>query len=72
MLLIPEVAKAACGLPKDSVPKWCAEAGITEARTRLDYRPGPDLPAQVAHAQRLARSVEALLRHLETLGGEQP
>jgi hypothetical protein len=72
MLLIPEVDKAACGLPKDDVPRACALACIGEARIRLDLEPGTSLPATIAHAQRLARSVQALCDHLANLSGERP
>lgn len=72
MLLIPEVERAACGLPQYDVPKACALAGVTDARTRMDLHAGPGLPAAIAHAQLLARSVNALLDHLENLGGERP
>lgn len=73
MLLIPEVERSACGRPKDDVPKGAATAGITEARIRLMHdRPRPTLPSRIAHAQRLARSVIALLRHLEILGPPAP
>jgi hypothetical protein len=67
MLLIPEVEKATAGLSLDDVPRACALAGVTEARTRLDLNPGPGFPAAIAHAQRLARSVNALLDHSENL-----
>ncbi|MGW0824075.1 DUF6415 family natural product biosynthesis protein [Streptomyces sp. NPDC002845] len=71
MLLIPEVEKAGLGLAEDDTARLGAHAGLTEARTRLSLEAGPTLPAQVAHAQRLARSVACLLGHLENLGGER-
>ncbi|MGO4747690.1 DUF6415 family natural product biosynthesis protein [Streptomyces sp. 2MCAF27] len=40
-----------------------------EARMRMRLEPGATLPAQIAHAQRLARSVNALCDHYETPGG---
>jgi hypothetical protein len=67
MLLIPEVEKAAKRLSKDDAPRACAMACIGEARIRLDLHSGAGLPAQIAHAQHLARSVNALLDHLESL-----
>lgn len=67
MLLIPEVEKAAQGLSKDDAPHACAMACIGEGRIRLDLQPGAGLPAQIAHAQHLARAVNALLDHLENL-----
>ncbi|MFJ1650122.1 DUF6415 family natural product biosynthesis protein [Streptomyces sp. NPDC088337] len=67
MVLIPEVEKATSRLPKDDVPRACAMACIGEARMRLGLEPGRGLPAGIAHAQRLARSVNALADHLENL-----
>jgi hypothetical protein len=67
MLLIPEVERATKGLSKDDAPRACAMACIGEARIRLDLHPGAGLPARIAHAQHLARSVNALLDHLESL-----
>lgn len=60
MLLIPELEAVA---PEDAR----AQAGIGEARRHLDTEPRSGLPAGIAHAQRLARSVQALLTHLERL-----
>jgi hypothetical protein len=67
MLLIPEVEKAARGLSKDDVARACAMACVGEAGIRLNLHPGAGLPAQTAHTQHLARSVNALLDHLENL-----
>ncbi|MFF0061091.1 DUF6415 family natural product biosynthesis protein [Streptomyces sp. NPDC005279] len=67
MLLIPEVETLAFGRPRDDVPRTCALACIGEARIRLDHDPRPGLPRAVAHAQRLSRSVNALLDHVENL-----
>ncbi|WP_155057071.1 DUF6415 family natural product biosynthesis protein [Streptomyces blattellae] len=69
MLTIPEVETAARKLPEDDVPRACALACIGEARMRLGLEPGRTLPAGIAHAQRLARSVAALCDHYENLGG---
>lgn len=69
MLLIPEVEKATGGLPEDDVPRACALACIGEARMRLNLEPGRSLPAGIAHAQRLARSVNALIDHWQNLAG---
>lgn len=69
MLTIPEVEAAAGRLPKDDIPRACALACIGEARIRLGLEPGRTLPAGIAHAQRLARSVAALCDHYENLGG---
>ncbi|WP_399881719.1 DUF6415 family natural product biosynthesis protein [Streptomyces sp. BBFR51] len=71
MLAIPEVETAALTWPEDDVPRACALACIGEARIglRLEPRDG-SLPAPIAHAQRLARSVNALCDHYQTVGGE--
>lgn len=68
MLLIPDVESAALRLPDDDVPRACAMACIGESRMRLNLEPGRSLPAGIAHAQRLARSVNALCDHLENIG----
>jgi hypothetical protein len=70
MLAIPEVEAAAGRLPKDDASRHCALACIGEARMRLGLEPGPTLPAGIAHAQCLARSVNALADHYEKIGGE--
>jgi hypothetical protein len=72
MLLIPEVEQAAHVLPDDDWHKIEALAGIAQARRRLDLVPDVRLPAEAAHAKRLAHSVDCLLAHLENLGGGRP
>ncbi|MFM9537923.1 DUF6415 family natural product biosynthesis protein [Streptomyces turgidiscabies] len=72
MLAIPEVEQKTAGLPEDDVPRACALACVGEARMRLRLEPGNQtLPAGVAHAQRLARSVRALSDHYVNLGGHE-
>ncbi|MGW1063351.1 DUF6415 family natural product biosynthesis protein [Streptomyces aureus] len=71
MLLVPAVEDAARPLPEADVPRACALACVGEARMRLGMEPGPTLPAAVAHAQRLGRSVNALCDHVENLDGAQ-
>ncbi|MDX3252491.1 DUF6415 family natural product biosynthesis protein [Streptomyces scabiei] len=69
MVAIPEIETAAGKLPEDAVPRACALACVGEARMRLRLEPSNGtLPACVAHAQRLARSVRALADHYVTLG----
>jgi hypothetical protein len=70
MVAIPEVETAAGKLPKDDVPRYCALACVGEARMRLGLEPDHGLPAGIAHARRLARSVNALCDHYENLGGQ--
>jgi hypothetical protein len=59
-------------LPEDDAPRACANVAVMEARTRLTVAPGRTLPARVAHAQRLARSVNTLCDHYENLSGDHP
>lgn len=68
MVLIPDVETATGRFPKNHTPAISARAGIKEARTRIYYTYGSDIPSMVGQAQRLARSVLALVRHYETLG----
>lgn len=72
MVAIPEIEGAAQNLPEDDVPRACALACVGEARMRLGLEPGHGLPARIAHAQRLARSLNALCDHYENLDGECP
>ncbi|GAA4016068.1 DUF6415 family natural product biosynthesis protein [Streptomyces plumbiresistens] len=69
MLLIPAVEDATRGLSEDSIPRACALACVGEARMRLGLEPGQTLPAGIAHAQRLSRSVNALCDHVVNLDG---
>lgn len=67
MLLIPAVEDAAQSLPEDDVPRACALACIGSARMRLGQESSRNLPADIAHAQGLSRSVNALCDHVENL-----
>lgn len=67
-LLIPEVERAAGPRPKD-VQTYCALACVGEARRKLGITPGPVLESRVAHARKLARSLNALADHYERLAG---
>ncbi|MGW1963610.1 DUF6415 family natural product biosynthesis protein [Streptomyces sp. NPDC001935] len=69
MLLIPAAEDMVGLLPEDDIPRACAMACLGESRMRLGLEPGATLPAAVAHAQRLARSVNALCDHVENLVG---
>ncbi|MER6343193.1 DUF6415 family natural product biosynthesis protein [Streptomyces sp. NPDC001532] len=71
-LAIPVVEALASGLPEDDIPRACAHAAVMEARARLGAEPRPTPAARIAHAQRLARSVNALCDHYENLSGGQP
>lgn len=71
-LVVPVVEELANGFPEDDVPRACAHAAAMQARTRLAVAPGRSRSARLAHAQRLARSVNALCDHYENLSSEQP
>jgi hypothetical protein len=71
-LAIPVVEELAERFPEDDVPRACAHSAVMAARVRLSRPPGRTLPSQVAYAQRLARSVNALCDHYENLSAEQP
>lgn len=71
-LALPVVEALADALPEDDAPRACANVAVMEARTRLSREPGRTLPARVAHAQRLARSVNTLCDHYENLRGGRP
>lgn len=68
MVAIPEVEAAAARLGEADVPRACALAGVREARVRLDLEAEPTRSGEIAHIQRLARSVNALCDHYESLG----
>ncbi|WP_228120543.1 DUF6415 family natural product biosynthesis protein [Streptomyces fagopyri] len=67
-VLIPEVQAAADAMPEDDIPRYCALACIGEAHRKVGIDAGPGLPNQLAHARRLARVVNALVDHHESLG----
>ncbi|MFJ2202646.1 DUF6415 family natural product biosynthesis protein [Streptomyces violaceusniger] len=69
MVAVPEVEEMAGRLPEDDTRRACARACVGEARMRMRLEPGAAPPARLAHAQRLARSVNALCDHYENLGG---
>jgi len=70
-LLIPEVEQFIARLPEDDVPRYCALACVGEARRKLDIAPRPGLSAGIAHARRLARSLNALCDHYENFSGDR-
>lgn len=72
-LLVLEVEKAASRRsPNDDTLTASTLADIDEARRRLNLTLDGRLPHTLAHAQRLARSVDHLLDDLEKLGGGRP
>ncbi|MGW0632099.1 DUF6415 family natural product biosynthesis protein [Streptomyces sp. NPDC002758] len=66
-VLMPEVEQAASKLGKDSIPRYCALACLGEARGRLKAEPNPAPGGDVAYARRLARALNALCDHFDTL-----
>lgn len=66
-LLIPEVEKATECLPEDDIPRYCALACLGEARRKLGLKAAPGLSSELAHARRLARVLNALCDHHESL-----
>ncbi|MFD4968988.1 DUF6415 family natural product biosynthesis protein [Streptomyces sp. NPDC058424] len=70
-LLIPEVHDAAVKLPADDIPRHCALACAGEGRERLKARPGLSPGGAVVYARGLARTVNALVDHYESLRGSR-
>jgi hypothetical protein len=68
-VLITEVERACLGRPEGDVVAVGALAGGGEALRRLELEVRASPLAQLAHAQRLARSVDCLLDHLDSLSG---
>ncbi|WP_406359349.1 DUF6415 family natural product biosynthesis protein [Streptomyces sp. NBC_00715] len=64
-LLIPDVEQLIARLPHDDVPRYCALACVGEARRKLGIARHFGLDAGIAHARRLARSLNALCDHYE-------
>lgn len=70
-LLAPVVEKGANSLDKDSIPRYCALACVGEARGKLQAVPSPSPHGPVAYARRLARVLDALCDHHETLSHDE-
>jgi hypothetical protein len=66
-LIIPEVHATAVSLPKTDIPRYCALACVGEARGRLDAKPLPGLDGPAVYARLLARALNALVDHYESL-----
>ncbi|WP_406175281.1 DUF6415 family natural product biosynthesis protein [Streptomyces sp. NBC_00996] len=71
-LLMPEVERAAAKLAKNSIPRYCALACLGEARQRLAAQPSPAPGGDVSYARRLARALNALVDHFESLSRAEP
>lgn len=66
-VLLPEVEQAARKLPRESIPRYCALVSVSEARERLRAEPTRRFGGPAGHARRLARTLNALCNHWETL-----
>ncbi|MEU1278542.1 DUF6415 family natural product biosynthesis protein [Streptomyces sp. NPDC005805] len=66
-LLVPEVRALIRARPADDPPARVAQVGVDEAWRRLHTAPGFGPDAALRHACRVARSVQALCDHYETL-----
>ncbi|MFJ3772463.1 DUF6415 family natural product biosynthesis protein [Streptomyces sp. NPDC090075] len=64
-VIMPEVERTAVALNRQSIPRYCALACLGEAKMKLGEKPSAQLP----HARRLARVLNALCDHFETLTG---
>ncbi|MFK4099373.1 DUF6415 family natural product biosynthesis protein [Streptomyces sp. NPDC019531] len=71
-LLLPEVEETAKRLPRQSIPRYCALACAGEARERLRAEPTRRFGGPAGHARRLARTLNALCDHWETLAETAP
>ncbi|MBV7699119.1 DUF6415 family natural product biosynthesis protein [Streptomyces sp. TRM70350] len=58
---------ALLAVPEDTEARAAALACISEARRHMGVEPSRSQPADIAHAQRLARSIDALCRQYEAL-----
>lgn len=66
-LLADDVERAALGLPKNEVLRYCVLACVGEARGKLRISPRSGHSSGVAYARRLARVLNALCDHYENL-----
>ncbi|WP_308296985.1 MULTISPECIES: DUF6415 family natural product biosynthesis protein [unclassified Streptomyces] len=66
-LLVPEVEQAVLVIPKNEALRYCALACVGEAWGRLRVSPPSELSSGVAYARRIARVLNALCDHYETL-----
>lgn len=70
-LMIPEVEAVIIKHPRDYIPAICARACVGEARRRVAMGDGDTITLRVSVSQKLARMVDALMRHYTELGGER-
>ncbi|MGW0824464.1 DUF6415 family natural product biosynthesis protein [Streptomyces sp. NPDC002845] len=66
-LLAPEVEQAAGELKEGSILRYSALGCVWEARSRLEAEPGRRYGGAAGHARRLARVLNVLCDHYETL-----
>lgn len=71
--LIPEVQALAMAQPKEDIPRYVALAAIREAQGRLGrISATPGWYGALVSARRLARALNALCDHYESLPGNSP
>ncbi|MGW4021609.1 DUF6415 family natural product biosynthesis protein [Streptomyces sp. NPDC005009] len=68
-LLAPEVEAAARKLKPGSIHRYTVLGCVWEARSRLEAQPSPRFGGAPGYARRLARALNALCDHYETLTG---
>lgn len=68
-LLAPEVEAAAQKLKPDSIHRYTVLGCVWEARSRLETQPSLRFGGAPGYARRLARALNALCDHYETLNG---
>lgn len=73
-LIIPEVEWAIARQPDDdpalTIPVACAAIATADVRRTLAATIRPGLDSAVRHSRRLARRLNAMCDHFETLGGD--
>ncbi|WP_373466821.1 DUF6415 family natural product biosynthesis protein [Streptomyces umbrinus] len=72
MVLIPHAEDRAQTLSRAAGPSMAALAGVGEARRRMSAALGLNYISEIKYAQDLARSVDALCRHVENAAPAEP
>lgn len=68
-LMIPEVEERADREIHEAVLRYCALAGVAEARRKLDPESTPGVHGGMTYARRLARALDGLCQHYADLTG---
>lgn len=69
-VLAPEVEAAARMLTPGSTRRYTTLGCVWEARSRMEAQPSPRFGGAPGYARRLARTLNALCDHYETLNGD--